>query len=103
MGLALLGGASFTTEHLTLPLTTGIKAINTTLGKKFYGKVDVSDLRITHLDSTAVMIPVDDKYNLVGNLVELPDTDVVGWMQRNGITQFLDVNLEKMAGGGWSA
>ncbi len=97
---SLVAGASLTTTNLTLPITTAIRVIDKKDGAFFYGKVDTNDEKISSLDSTAVRIPVDDKYSLEGSLVPLNDDQKDAWMKKNDIEQFLDVYLVKKSGGG---
>ena len=94
------GGASLTTEYLTLPLTMGIRVIDKKTGTTYYGKVQTADDRIASINSTGVRIPVDDKYNLDGSLTPLEENQVDAWKAQNGIASFLDVQLVMTAGGG---
>jgi hypothetical protein len=97
LGSKLTGGASLTTEHLTLPVGTGLR-IND--NNKYYGKILVDTDRMTLVNGHSIRIPVDKKYDLDGIILSLSDAQLAQWMKDEHITNFLDIILTGKNGGG---
>ncbi|MGV8171647.1 MAG: hypothetical protein ACP5OA_03055 [Candidatus Woesearchaeota archaeon] len=99
LGSKLTGGASLTTEYLTLPINTGLRITNKDL-KVSYCKILIDKNRMISINNHLIQIPVDTKYDMDGTMISLNDKELELWKKNEGITNFLDISLKDTKGGG---
>jgi fructose-1-phosphate kinase PfkB-like protein len=97
----LTGGASLTTEHLTMPVDTGFHIVETINSEihHYYCKPLFDKEKMT-ANNQSIRMAVNQKYDLDGVIQSLSDVRLEDWKIEKKINNFIDITLIEKSGGG---